>query len=189
MDDRARLLQLLRENALRRGRVRLSSGLESDFYIDCKQVSLDPEGLALYGRLALAEVEALPARVVAAGGMTLGADPLAAAVALTSHLLGRPLAAFIVRKEPKSHGTRAWIEGTNALRPRAPVAILEDVLTTGASTLRASERAREADLVVAGVVVLVDREEEGGRERVEREAGVPVRSLFRRRDVLGEDSR
>jgi orotate phosphoribosyltransferase len=184
MDDRARLLALLREKAFRRGRVRLSSGKESDFYIDCKQVSLDPEGLVLIGRLFLAAIEALPERALAAGGLTLGADPLAAAVALTSHLAGRPIAAFLVRKEPKAHGTRAWIEGTSALQPGTPVAILEDVITTGASTLRAIERAREAGLHVVGVVALVDREEEEGRQRIEAEGGVVVRALFRRGDFL-----
>lgn len=188
MDDRARLLALLRERSLRRGRIRLSSGRDSDFYFDCKQVSLDPEGLSLLGRLLFAELARLPEPVVAAGGMTLGADPLAAAVALTSHGAGRPIHAFIVRKEPKGHGTRAWIEGTGALRPGAPVAILEDVITTGASTLRAVARAREAGLRVVGVVAVVDREEEGGREHVEREAGVPVRALFGRRELLGEAS-
>jgi orotate phosphoribosyltransferase len=184
MDDRERLITLLRQNALRLGRIRLSSGKESDFYLDCKQVSLDPEGLAILGRLLLAEIDRLERPVVAAGGLTLGADPLAAAVALTSQLAGRPVAAFLVRKEPKAHGTAQWIEGTRALVPGAPVVILEDVLTTGASTLRAIERAREAGLAVVGVVAVVDREE-GGRERIEREAGVPVRALVRRGDVLG----
>jgi orotate phosphoribosyltransferase len=186
MDDRQRLLTLLREKAYRRGKVRLSSGKESDFYIDCKQVSLDPEGLVLIGRLFFSEIQRLPGPVAAAGGLTLGADPLAAAVALTSHLQGAPIAAFLVRKEPKSHGTQAWIEGTTALAPGAKVAVLEDVITTGASTLRAIERSRQAGLSVVGVVALVDREEEQGRERIEAETGVPVRALFRRRDFLGE---
>ena len=186
MEDRARLLSLLREKALRLGRIRLSSGKESDFYFDCKQVSLDPEGLVLLGRLLFAEIKALAEWPAAAGGLTLGADPLAAAVALSSQLSGRPLAAFIVRKEPKSHGTQVWIEGTSALSAGAPVAILEDVVTTGGSTLKAISRAREAGLRVVGVVVVVDREEDDGRERIEQEAGVPVRALFRRRDLLGE---
>ncbi len=185
MDDRTRLLALVRERALRLGRIRLSSGRESDYYLDCKQVSLDPEGLTLIGRLMLAEIEALPKRVVAAGGLTLGADPLAAAVALASHAAARPIAAFIVRKEPKAHGTRAWIEGTAALAPGAPVAILEDVITTGASTLRAIGHAREAGLEVVGVIAVVDRGEDDGRARIEREAGVPVRSLLGRAEILG----
>src|SRR5258705_3773947 len=113
MDSRSRLLSLLRTRALRRGRFVLSSGKESDFYLDCKKVTLDAEGLALVGQLFHEAIARFPVAPVAAGGLTLGADPLAAAVALASHAAalasGRPRAHgiddFIVRKEPKGHGT------------------------------------------------------------------------------------
>jgi orotate phosphoribosyltransferase len=103
-------------------------------------------------------------------------------VSLVSFLAGRPLAAFYVRKEPKGHGTAQWIEGTASLRPHMPVAILEDVITTGGSALKAIERARLHQLEVVHVVALVDRQEEGGREAIEREA--PVSALFTRDDLF-----
>jgi orotate phosphoribosyltransferase len=115
------------------------------------------------------------------GGLTLGADPLASATSVMSFLAGQPLHAFLVRKEPKGHGTGQWVEGTTNLPPGSPVVILEDVITTGGSTLRAIERARTAGLDIRHVVALVDREE-GGRAAVEAEA--PVTSLFRKRDFL-----
>jgi orotate phosphoribosyltransferase len=110
----------------------------------------------------------------------MGADPLASAVAVISHIAGRPRAAFYVRKEPKGHGTASWIEGMRGLRAGMPVAVLEDVITTGGSALRAVERARAAGLDVRHVFALVDRDEEGGREAIAQEA--PVVSLFRRSD-------
>ena len=139
---RARLLELMRSLAFERRAVTLSSGKSSDFYIDTKQAVLTAEGHFLVGQLLLAEIERRAPRVEAVGGLTMGADPLCSAVSLTSHLAGRPRAAFYVRKEPKSHGTAAYLEGTRSLRPGMPVAILEDVITTGASALRAIERAR-----------------------------------------------
>lgn len=179
---RARLLELLTTLAFARRPVVLSSGKPSDFYIDSKQAVLTAEGHFLTGQLFLAAIERDAPRVEAVGGLTMGADPLASAVALMSHLAGRPRAAFYVRKEPKSHGTASWIEGTRSLRGGMPVAILEDVITTGGSALKAIERARLHGLEVAHVFALVDREEEGGREALAREA--PVTSLFSRRDFM-----
>jgi orotate phosphoribosyltransferase len=112
--------------------------------------------------------------------MTMGADPIASAVSLTSFLEGTPLPAFYVRKEPKGHGTNQWLEGKKALPPGARVAVVEDVVTTGASTLKAVERVRGEGFQVGGVVALVDREE-GGRSAVEA-AGVKLLSLFTRSD-------
>ena len=177
---RARLLELLRTRAFQEREVVLSSGLKSNFYIDCKQVSLDAEGACLIGELFEELVEAVAPQAVAVGGMTLGADPLATAASIASFHEGRPRAAFIVRKEPKGHGTRQWLEST-PLETGAPVVILEDVVTTGASTLRAIERVREAGLNVVHALGLVDRLE-GGREAVTRE--VPLLTLFTRRDFL-----
>ena len=180
MSERDRLLDLLTRLAYEKRKVVLSSGRESNFYIDTKQATLSAEGHFLVGRLALAAVRALVPDVQGVGGLTLGADPIASAVSLTSFLDGQPVPAFYVRKEPKGHGTNQWIEGKKGLPAQARVCVLEDVVTTGASTLKAVERCRSEGLAVRGVVALVDREE-GGREAVEA-AGVPLRSLFRRRD-------
>jgi len=177
---RARLLELLRTRAFQEREVTLSSGLKSNFYIDCKQVSLHAEGAALIGELMFTLLEQHAPAAVAVGGLTLGADPLATATSIASFRAGRPRDAFIVRKEPKAHGTAQWIESAQ-LAPGAPVVILEDVVTTGASTLRAIERARLAGLNVLHAIGLVDRLE-GGREAVTEEA--PLTTLFTRRDFL-----
>jgi orotate phosphoribosyltransferase len=178
--QRSRLRALLYELSFAERDVVLSSGKRSNFYIDCKQVSLHAEGAFLIGQLMRSVIARVAPGAEAVGGLTLGADPLATAVSMASFLAGQPLHAFVVRKEPKGHGTGQWLEGVSNLRPGMPVVILEDVITTGASTLRAIERTREADLRVVHVVALVDREEEGGREAVE--ASVPVTTLFSRRD-------
>ncbi len=178
--DRARLLALLTERSYRKQKVVLSSGRESDFYIDCKKTVLLAEGHYLVGRLLLEKIRALAPSSKAVGGLTMGADPLASAVSLTSHLSGPALSAFLVRKEAKGHGTGQWIEGLSSLQPGDPVAIVEDVVTTGASTLKAIERARAEGLNPIGAFALVDRLE-GGREAIEA-SGVPVHSLFSRSD-------
>jgi orotate phosphoribosyltransferase len=178
--QRARLLELLRTNAFQEREVVLSSGLRSNFYIDCKQVSLDAEGACLIGELFFAMIEHLAPRAVAVGGLTLGADPLATATSVVSFQRERPRTAFIVRKEPKGHGTTQWIEHAK-LPPDPEVVILEDVVTTGAATLKAIERARLTGFRVVHALGLVDRLE-GGREAVERET--PLTTLFTRRDFL-----
>ena len=181
MNDRERLLELLTRLAYEKRKVTLSSGRESDFYIDTKQASLTAEGHVLVGRLVMAEIRAHFAGAQAVGGMTMGADPIASAAALTSFLEAPPgIPAFYVRKEPKGHGTGQWLEGKKSIPKGAAVAVVEDVVTTGASTLKAVERVRGEGFAVLGVVALVDREE-GGREAVEA-AGVPLRALFRRSD-------
>ena len=177
---RARLLELLRERSFQEREVVLSSGLTSNFYIDCKQVSLDAEGAALIGELFHMVVDQVAPDAVAVGGLTLGADPLATATSLQSFVAGRPRAAFIVRKEPKGHGTNQWVESTK-LPAGSPVVILEDVITTGASTLKAIERARLAGLTVVHALGLVDRLE-GGRDAVVAET--PLTTLFTRKDFL-----
>ncbi|MGE5185697.1 MAG: orotate phosphoribosyltransferase [Acidobacteriota bacterium] len=179
--ERARLLELLRTRAFAEREVTLSSGLKSSFYIDCKQVSLHAEGATLIGELFHAAIEAIAPQAVAVGGLTLGADPLATATSVISFQRGKPRAAFIVRKEPKGHGTGQWIESAG-LPAGSPVVILEDVVTTGASTLRAIERAREGGLNVLHALGLVDRLE-GGREAITA-TGVALDTLFTRRDFL-----
>src|SRR4030065_412104 len=160
--DRERFLAILKEKSYERKKVILSAGRESDFYIDCKQATLDAEGAVLTGRLLCGMLEkgGMPEAV---GGITLGADPIVTAVSLTSALRKNPIPAFIIRKEPKKHGTSQWVEGMKNLRPGMRVAIVEDVVTTGASTLRAIERAEGGGLVVSRVLCIVDRNE-GGAE-------------------------
>jgi orotate phosphoribosyltransferase len=177
---RHRLLELLRRDAFQEREVVLSSGRTSNFYIDCKQVSLDAEGACLIGELFHRMIDEVAPEAVAVGGLTLGADPLATATSLMSFQRGRPRAAFIVRKEPKGHGTNQWLE-TTRLAPGASVVVLEDVVTTGASTLKAIERVRLAGFEVVHALGLVDRLE-GGREAVTRET--PLTTLFTRRDFL-----
>ncbi|MBS1119245.1 MAG: orotate phosphoribosyltransferase [Deltaproteobacteria bacterium] len=177
---RTRLLELLRTRSFAEREVTLSSGLKSNFYIDCKQVSLDAEGACLIGELFHAVIDVIAPSAIAVGGLTLGADPLATATSVLSFQQGRPRAAFIVRKEPKGHGTNQWIESTS-LAAGSEVVILEDVVTTGAATIKAIERARAAGLVVLHALALVDRLE-GGREAVVAHA--PLAALFTRRDFL-----
>jgi orotate phosphoribosyltransferase len=187
-EDRRRLLELLRDRSFERREVTLSSGKRSNFYIDCKQTTLEAEGHVLVGRLLYAELAAHEARsgrpIAGVGGLTLGADPIASAVSLTSALAGNPIPAFIVRKEAKGHGTAAWIEGIKNLDPkRGPLAVVEDVVTTGASAKKAIERARDAGFEVTLALTLVDREEEGGKEAIEA-MGVRLVSLYRRSDFM-----
>ena len=180
MNKRGRLLELLRTRSFQEREVTLSSGLKSNFYIDCKQVSLDAEGATLIGELFHQLINEIAPQAVAVGGLTLGADPLATATSIASFQAGQSRSAFIVRKEPKGHGTNQWVESTQ-LPANAPVVILEDVVTTGASTLRAIERARATGLDVLCAIGLVDRLE-GGREAVEAQA--PLHTLFTRKDFL-----
>ena len=181
-DERGRLLALLTRLSYQRRKVTLSSGKESDFYIDCKRTTLTAEGHYLVGKLLLAEVQRVCPEAQAVGGLTLGADPMVSAVSLTSHLANHPIDGFIIRKEPKGHGTNQWIEGREHWAVGTPVAILEDVVTTGASTLRAIERSTAAGLKVVGTFALVDRQE-GGREAVEA-SGHPLTALFSRTDFI-----
>jgi orotate phosphoribosyltransferase len=178
--DRRRMLMLLIERSFARKKIILSSGRESDFYIDCKKTVLTAEGHWLTGRLLHAGVRAHFPAAVAVGGLTMGADPIASAIATVSFISGHPLHAFLVRKEPKGHGTGQWVEGLSGLGPGAKVVVVEDVVTTGASTIKAIERVRSEGLDPIGAYTLVDREE-GGREAIEA-TGVPVRALFKRSD-------
>ncbi|MCP4446697.1 MAG: orotate phosphoribosyltransferase [Myxococcales bacterium] len=178
---RMQLLELLTEKSFQERPVVLSSGRKSNFYIDCKQTSLTAEGHFLIGQIFCAAIEKHAPTAEAIGGLTLGADPLASATATTSYIGGRPLQAFLIRKEAKGHGTEEYLEGMSNLRSGMPVVILEDVVTTGASTIKAIERARAAGLDVVLALALVDRDE-GGREKVEEHA--PLLSLFTRHDFM-----
>jgi orotate phosphoribosyltransferase len=180
--DRARLLELLRTLSFERRKVVLASGRESDFYIDCKRTALTAEGHVLVGRLLFDRVRKVRPLVRGVGGLTLGADPIASAVALTSFLQGEPVDSFIVRKEPKGHGTGQWIEGRKTIPDGSRVVVIEDVVTTGGSALKAIERCRAEKLEPVACVALVDRLE-GGREAIEAQ-GVPLDPLFTRKDFI-----
>jgi orotate phosphoribosyltransferase len=180
--DRARLLELLRTLSFERRKVTLASGRESDFYIDCKRTALTAEGHVLVGRCLFDRVRKVKPLVRGVGGLTLGADPIASAIALTSFLEGEAVDAFIVRKEPKGHGTGQWIEGRKTIPDGSRVVVIEDVVTTGGSALKAIERCRAEHLVPVACVALVDRLE-GGREAIEAQ-GVPLDPLFTRKDFI-----
>jgi orotate phosphoribosyltransferase len=179
--SRSRLLALLTERSFERKRVVLASGKESDFFIDCKQTVLTAEGHALVGELMFEALAQLPPHSAVAG-VELGGCPLASAVAVVSFQRGKPLDAVYVRKEAKDHGSKRLLEGNTRLAPGAAVAILEDVVTTGGSTLKAANKLQDAGYVVAGVIALVDRLE-GGREAIEA-AGLKIVALYSRADFM-----
>ncbi|MBN1606991.1 MAG: orotate phosphoribosyltransferase [Polyangiaceae bacterium] len=178
-----RLIDLLRTKSFERRRVILASGRESDFFIDCKQTVLTAEGHALVGALMYRALDELP-HCDAVAGVELGGCPLASAVSLVSFQQGRGLPALYVRKEPKDHGTSKRVEGDKSLVADMPVVLLEDVITTGGSSLRAVAALRASGAKVVGIAALVDREE-GGAEAI-RQAGLPLVSLAKRRDFMGE---
>ncbi len=181
MTSAERLLALLTERSFEKKRVILASGKESDFFIDCKQTALTAEGHALIGELMLEALSKLPA-CQAVAGVALGGCPLASAVSLVSHQKGRDLPALYVRKEKKDHGSAKLVEGDRALTPGMAVVLLEDVITTGGSSLKAVEALATAGAKVVGIVALVDRRE-GGREAIEA-AGFPLEALFTRNDFM-----
>ena len=180
---RKRLIEMLVERSFMYSEepvFRLASGRMSNYYINCKPTTMDPEGMVLVGRLLFNIAKELD--VTAAGGLTMGADPLAYALAYTSFLEGRPIKAFVVRKEPKDHGTGSLIEGP--VKPGERVLILEDVITTGGSSLKAIKAALDFGLDVVAVAALVDREE-GGRENIEK-AGFRVFSIVTKTELFKE---
>ena len=166
------LLELLKKHAYKKGEFKLSSGKTSEHYVNCKSVILSGRGLTLVSLLLLKEVKT---NVVA--GLTLGADPLVSGVSLVSALDGRMVNALIVRKEAKGHGTGAWIEGP--LPPEGSVVtVLEDVITTGGSSIKAATRLRDAGYVVNDVIAIVDRQENGEADDFMESAELKLSSLF-----------
>ena len=156
-------MELLKKKSVRFGAFTLASGTESDVYVDARLTTMSPEGLSIIGPLALAAIRRMRWNPDSIGGLTLGADPIAYAVSYASASSAAPLRAFTVRKEPKQHGTRKLIEGPFKQGDR--VVVIEDVITTGSSALRAVEAVREAGGDVVGVLALVDRHE-GGTEKI-----------------------
>lgn len=180
--ERDRLLEILKEKSYEKREVTLASGRKSNFYIDCKHTTLHAEGAYLLGRLMYQKIKEMGVPVDGVGGLTLGADPIATATSIASFDAGNPYPAFIIRKEPKGHGTGQWLEGGKNLKKGSKVVIVEDVVTTGGSSLKAVKRAEEEGLQVLGIITLVDRCE-GGREIIE-EAGYKLESLFERAEVV-----
>jgi orotate phosphoribosyltransferase len=175
-----RLLSLLAERSARRGQFTLASGRQSTLYIDARLTTMSPDGLALIGPMALTAIREARWNVDAVGGLTLGADPISYAIAYASATSDHPLRAFTVRKEAKAHGTGRLIEGP--YREGDRVVVIEDVITTGGSALRAVEAIRAANGIVVGILALVDREE-GGYEALQS-AGLPVVTLARAADIV-----
>ncbi len=156
----------------------LVSGKKSQYYFNCKATTLHPEGMVLIGRIGFERIRTLAPHGV--GGLTLGADPLAYAVSFQSALADAPIETFIVRKEAKKHGLMRKIEGNVKAGDR--VVVLDDVVTTGGSTLQAVEAAQAAGFEVVRILTLVDRQE-GGRENIEK-TGIPFESILTREEVM-----
>src|SRR5437899_456678 len=173
------LCQLLRERSVERGDFTLASGRRSNFYIDARRTTMSGEGLALIGALGLERLDARGWAPALVGGLTLGADPVAYAIAAAAHAQGRPLDAFTVRKQAKTHGTAQRIEG--CFTPGAAVVVVEDVITTGQSAADAIAAVTAAGGAVLGVLAVVDREE-GGRAALEQ-AGHAVEVLVTAKDL------
>ena len=173
-------MELLATRSARLGEFTLASGARSNLYIDARMTMMSPEGLVLIGLLGIAEFANADWDPDSIGGLTLGADPVSYAIAYTSALAKTPIRAFTVRKEAKVHGTGKLIEGP--FLSSDCVVIIEDVITTGGSALRAIGTVRDAGATVIGVLSVVDRDE-GGRERIEAE-GYSVRSLTRAGEII-----
>ena len=171
------MLELIKKHALRLGTHQLSSGKKSDYYIDGKMVTLHSEGISLIARIIFSMIQEI--EIDAIGGMTMGADPIATAVAYESFKQGQPIDAFIVRQEVKKYGTQKFIEGP--LKKNSRVVIVDDVVTTGNSLVSSIQRVKEAGCKVVAVIALVDRLE-GAREAVESQ-NCQFSPIFTRDDV------
>lgn len=182
MTEKNRLKEIILEKSYRKGTFTLTSGKESDFYIDGKQTTLDAEGAYLCGKLILDLITRCPKEIGAVGGMTLGADPLVSAVSVVSFLEKTPIPAFIVRKESKSHGTEAYIEGQKNMPEGCNVTLLEDVVTTGGTLLKVIDRVESQGFKVAQIITVVDRQEGGVETLAER--GYALEALFTKEELL-----
>jgi orotate phosphoribosyltransferase len=180
LETRQELAEIIRAQSLRVGDFVLSSGKKASYYLDCRMTTLHPRGALLIARLMLEKLRQLNVHADAIGGLTLGADPIAASVAVVSELEGSPLHAFIVRKEAKGHGMQRFIEGWDGLAG-SKVVIVDDVCTTGDSILKACEKVEEAGYQVATTLCVVDREE-GGTENIARR--YPFHPLYTAKELL-----
>jgi orotate phosphoribosyltransferase len=180
MDSHSLLVDMLAARSARRGTFTLASGRQSDLYIDARLTTMSPDGLATIGPLALERIRARGWSPDSVGGLTLGADPVSYAIAHASALAHAPVRAFTVRKEAKTHGTGKLVEGP--FHPGDKVVVIEDVITTGGSALKAVAAIRAAGGEVLGVLAVVDREE-GGREVLEA-AGLAVEALAGAKEIV-----
>lgn len=178
-DTRRALRDLLAARSARRGEVTLSTGAKSNFYFDCKKVTLSADGAWLVGTAFLDALDQLPERPAAVGGLADGANPIVSAMIALSHVRKRPVQGFYVRKAAKQHGTKRRIE--NAPEPGTRVVIVDDVVTSGGSLLQAVQAARDAGCEVVGALALVDRDEQDGASRIRAEVGTYL-PLYRRSD-------
>lgn len=182
MDNRAKLIEYIRKHSFQRSDepiYKLSSGNVSNFYFNLKKTTYSPEGQYLVGNLIFDKIRELKLKPKAIGGLTMGADPIATATAYTSYVRNDPIEAMVIRKEPKGHGTMSQIEGN--VKAGDDVIIIDDVVTTGGSTIKAIEIARKAGLNVVGVIILVDRCEFDGRQNIEKLAK-PVHAIITIKD-------
>lgn len=183
-----RLIQMIYERAFKYSEepiFRLVSGRMSNYYFNCKTVTLHPEGMYLIGNIIFEMLKDFDVNGI--GGLTLGADPIACSVAYTSYLKGKPIEAFVIRKNAKSHGTMQWIEGN--VKTGDSIVIVDDVITTGKSTIEAIMRANEAGLNIVKVIALVDRQEGGYENIVEALKDIKadyklIESIVTRDDVM-----
>jgi orotate phosphoribosyltransferase len=186
--QREQLLTLLAKNSFRLGEFTLASGAKSDYYIDCRTTTLNAQGAKLTGRVFLELFQQQGWKPHAVGGMTLGADPIVVAVSVLSAQAGGPVHGFLVRKQEKDHGMARRIEGFQ--EKGAPVVIVDDVCTTGSSTIQAIEAALEFGFNIVGVACLVEREEAAGRPAVEK-AAAPAKfiAVFKSSEVKAAQAR
>jgi orotate phosphoribosyltransferase len=175
MEEDRRLLRILKDLSYEEGDFLLASGKRSTFYIDCKETTLNPEGMYLVGHLMYQRVLRIPG-IEAVGGVSIGGDPLVCSTVIASYALRSPIPGFFIRKEPKGHGRNLWIEGGKNLRKGMNVLILEDVVTTGGSSLKAIGVTEREGFNVKGVVALLDRLD-GGKEAIESK-GYHFESIF-----------
>ena len=180
IETREDFLTLLKEDAYKKGDFKLSSGKKSEHYVNCKPVTLQGDALMF---ISWCMLECLEEDCDAVGGLTLGADPLVAGVAMVSAIEERYLDGLIVRKEPKGHGTKAWIEGPT-LAPGSKVTVLEDVITTGGSAIQAAEKLRDAGYVVENVVAIINRQEGTEADDAMDDADLNLISLFKLEELI-----
>lgn len=165
MSEKERLLTILKTLSYEEGNFTLVSGKKSTYYIDAKETTLNPEGMFLVGKLMYSMTREIPG-IDAVGGVSIGGDPLVCAVVLESYKMNDNLSGFLIRKEPKGHGTNRWIEGGKNLKAGMNVVILEDVVTTGGSSLKAIEATEKEGYKVKGIIAILDRLE-GGKDTIE----------------------
>lgn len=183
-DLKGSLVQIIRERSFQYSsepKFKLSSGAVSNFYFNLKKTTQSPDGMYLTGKIVFEKIKELGLHPHAIGGLTMGADPIAYAVAMYSYIVKKPIHAFVIRKEPKQHGLKLPIEGN--VKAGDHVIIIDDVVTTGGSTIKAINVAKESGLIIDAVVILLDRCEQNGRQNIEA-SGYPVYNILTVHDFI-----